>query len=354
VRAEEVQLKPDHPERYTVQKGDTLWDIASRFLRSPWHWPKIWRINEQVRNPHLIYPGDVIVLRWVDGKPVLTMLPTEKPPVAAEPGPVVGEAPPPVTAEETTAAPPVAGMKTVKLQPRAHSEPIDSAIPTIPPSAIAPFLAQPLAVGEKELERAGYITVGLDDRIALGDQSEFYARGVKGGEEFFHVFRPGKAIRHPDTGELLAYEAIHLGEARLLEPGDPAKLVVTNAVQEILPADRLLVAARKPGLPYYQPRAPRSDVKGHVVTAMNAVAEVGPLAVVGVSLGKREGIEEGNVLRVLRHVGSHRDPVTRESYKLPDEQSALLLVFRTFDKMSYALVMTGTRPVHMLDAVTNP
>jgi hypothetical protein len=347
VRADVVQLKADHPERYTVQKGDTLWGIATRFLNSPWHWPKIWKINEQIANPHLIYPGDVIVMRWVDGKPELTVLRREKMPLAEAPmGPVaIEEAPPP---------PPVPGMETVKLRPRIHAEAIEAAVPTIPPSAIAPFLSQPLAVDEQTLRRAGYITVGLDDRIALGDHSEFYARGLNTEAEYFHIFRPGKAIYHPDTGELLAYEATYLGDARRLEKGDPAKLIVTGVKQEILPTDRLLEVTAAPRLPYYYPRSPQNDVKGRIVSALNAVAEIGPFSIVGLSLGARDGIEEGHVLRVMRHVGKHRDPLTLDLYKLPDEESALVMVFRTFEKMSYGLVMTATRPVHMLDAVRTP
>lgn len=347
-RADVVQLKPDHPERYTVQKGDTLWDIATRFLKSPWHWPKIWKINEQIRNPHLIYPGDVIVLRWVEGKPELSVLRREKLPLA--------EAPPvsePAAAAEEAPAP--SDGRTVKLKPRVHVEPLEAAIPTIPPNAINPFLTQPLVVDEEELERAGYITVGLDERIALGDHSQFYARGLRGQEaEYYHVFRPGKEFRHPDTGELLGYEAIYLGDARLLEPGDPSKLEVTRVKQEIGPTDRLLVSPGTAALPYYYPKAPDRPVRGRILSALNAVSEIGPYAVVAISLGEREGIEEGHVLRILRHAGEHLDPVTRELYPLPDEESGLLMVFRTFRKMSYAVVMHATRPVHVLDVVATP
>jgi nucleoid-associated protein YgaU len=345
VGAETVKLKPDHPERYTVVKGDTLWDIAKRFLESPWHWPKVWKINQGIKNPHLIYPGDVILLRWVNGKPELSVLRNEKA--------VLSELPPePGTRPEE--APVVQDGRTVKLKPRVHVEPIDAAIPTIPPSAIAPFLSQPLAIGKDELDKAGYITIGLDNRIALGDQSEFYARGLKDDNEYYHIFRPGQAIRHPDSGELLAYEAVYLGDARKLESGDPSKLVVTAVKQEILPTDRLLAAPRRPVTPYYYPHPPSTKVNGRVVYALNAVAEIGPYTIVGVSLGNRDGIENGHVLRVLRHVGEHRDPVTRSDYMLPDEESALLLVFRTYDKMSYALVMSATRPVQMHDAVSTP
>jgi hypothetical protein len=336
--ADDVQLRPDHPERYTVVRGDTLWDIASRFLKSPWHWPRIWKINQAIKNPHLIYPGDVIVLRYVDGQPELTLLRAEK-----------------LTADGGAAVPAATSGNVLKLQPRVHSEALERAIPTIPPGAIVPFLTQPLAVGERELERAGYVTVGLDNRIALGDHSEFYARGMaKEDAEFFQIFRPGKALKHPETGELLGYEAVYLGDARRLESGDPTKLVVTAVKQEIVPTDRLLVAPPRAALPYYYPRPPANQVAGRVISALNAVSEVGPYTVVALSLGKREGLEEGHVLRVMRHVGKHNDPVTRRNYALPDEESGLVLVFRIFDKMSYGLVMNANQPIHINDAVVTP
>jgi len=348
--ADEVQLKPDHPERYTVVKGDTLWDISSRFLKSPWLWPKIWKINQDIKNPHLIYPGDVIVLRMVNGQPELSVLRNEKltptPSSAALPAPA---APAPVE------APVVTDGRTVKLSPQVRSEPLEAAIPTIPPNAILPFLTRPLVVQDDELEKAGYVTTGLDDRIALGNNSQFYARGLKDdSQEYYYIFRPGQPIRNPDSGELLGYEAIYLGDAELLEGGDPTKLVVTKVKQEIVPTDRLLAAPQKVSLPYYYPHAPKNQVEGRIVTALNAVAEIGPYTVIGISLGTREGIEEGTVLRIMRHVGTSKDPVTHGTYKLPDEESGLLMVFRTYEKMSYALVMTATRPIHLLDTVITP
>ncbi len=349
--ADEVQLKPDHPERYTVVKGDTLWDISNRFLKSPWMWPKIWKINQDIKNPHLIYPGDVIVLRMVNGQPELSVLRKEKltppPSAAALPAPV---APAPVEAPVVAT-----DARTVKLSPQMRSEPLEAAIPTIKPNAILPFLTRPLAVQDDELEKAGYVTTGLDDRIALGNNTQFYARGLKDdSQEYYYVFRPGHAIRNPDTGELLGYEAIYLGDAERLEGGDPSKLVVTKVQQEIVPADRLLEAPKKVSLPYYYPHAPKNQVEGRIVTALNAVAEIGPYTVIGISLGTREGMEEGTVLRIMRHVGASKDPVTHETYKLPDEESGLLMVFRTYEKMSYALVMTATRPIHLLDTVVTP
>lgn len=352
-RAEDVQLQPDHPERYTVVKGDTLWGISSRFLKSPWLWPKIWKINQGIKNPHLIYPGDVIVLHMVNGKPELSVLRNEIVPSPALPSlPAAAK-----TAEAPTSPASAAAtdQRTVKLEPQVHSEPLQTAIPTITPDVILPFLSRPLAVGKNELKEAGYVTTGLDDRIALGDGSQFYARGLKDdGTEYYQIFRPGRPIRNPDTGELLAYEAVYLGNARRLEAGDPSKLVVTEVKQEIVPTDRLLVAPKKASLPYYYPHAPKNQVKGRIVSALNSVGEIGPLTVVGISLGTREGIEEGNVLRVMRHVGTAEDPITHKNYELPDEESALIMVFRPYEKMSYALVMTATSPVHLLDTVTTP
>ncbi|HJW81022.1 MAG TPA: LysM domain-containing protein [Acidiferrobacterales bacterium] len=353
--ADTVALKSDHPDRYVVQKGDTLWDISKRFLKDPWRWASVWTINEQIKNPHLIYPGDVILLTYVDGKPQLSVQREEK--LAPAPEAVVEEVEiAPTTAIEEPAGETPSGMKVVKLHPKAHVESISAAIPTISPDAIVPFLTEPLVVGRSELDRAGYVTIGLDDRVALGDGSQFYARGLKknNSTEYYQIFRQGAALKHPDTGETLAYEAQYLGDARVLEAGDPAKLVVTRVKQEILPTDRLLAAPDKAALPYYFPRAPEKNVKGRILAAVNGLREFGPTTIVAISLGKREGMEEGHVLRILRHVGVSKDPVTKRMYKMPDEETGLLMVFRVFDKVSYALIMDANRPVHIYDALRTP
>ncbi len=316
--ADVVQLKPDHPSRYVVVKGDTLWGIASRFLHSPWHWPKVWKLNEQIKNPHLIYPGDVLVLRYDGGQPQI-------------------------------------GLDEEFLSPRARIESRDDAIPTVAPGAILPFLNQPLVVGKHELEKAGYVTIGLDDHVALGDRDQFYARGLgRRPREFYQIFRQGKALRNPDNGEFLGYEALYLGDARLLSAGDPAKLVVTRVKQEILPTDRLIKAPPKAALPHYFPRAPEKQVSGRILAAHGGLSEFGPMTVVAISLGKREGMEEGHVLRIMRHAGRRTDPVTKKLYNLPDEETGLLMVFRVFDKVSYALIMDVNRPVHLHDVVQTP
>lgn len=343
--ADVVKLRDDHPDRYVVVKGDTLWDISARFLQSPWHWPKIWKINEQIANPHLIYPGDVILFGYdAEGKPILTVQRTEQ----------LG----PVTTETLEEGPRYESRqidsRTTRLSPKVRVLPLESAIPTIPPAEIAPFLAKPLVVGKHELEDAGYVAVGMGGRIILGAGSEFYARDVNLREQEFKIFRTGEALRDPETGELLAYVAIDLGDARMLEPGDPAKMLIVAARKEIVPQDRLLVSPRLHALPYYAPRAPKKKVKGWILAANNAVAEIGPKTIVAISLGRKDGVEEGNVLRVMRHAGKRRDPVTRRTFKLPDEESGLVMVFRTFDRISYGLIMSATQSIHINDAVVTP
>lgn len=316
--ADVVQLKPDPPSRYVVVKGDTLWGIATRFLQSPWHWPKVWKLNEQIKNPHLIYPGDTLVLGHDGDRPWI-------------------------------------GLDEVILSPRARDESRGDAIPTVPPGAILPFLNQPLVVSKHELERAGYVTVGLDDRVALGDHDQFYARGLgKKPDEFYQLFRQGKPLRNPDNDEILGYEALYLGDARLLRAGDPSKLVVTRVTQEILPTDRLIKAPRKAALPHYFPRSPEKQVSGRILAAHGGLSEFGPLTVVAISLGKREGMQPGHVLRIMRHAGRRTDPITHRTYTLPDEESGLLMVFRVFDKVSYALIMDANRAVHLHDVVQTP
>lgn len=334
--AESVQLKPGHPDRYTVREGDTLWGIADRFVEHPWQWPVIWQGNQQVENPHLIYPGDVLVLTFEGGGPRVKLL----------------------------------RSRTVKLEPAIYAEPLRDPIPTIPPDAIRPFLTRPLVITEDELKDSPYVTVGLDDKIVLGKGSLFYARGfdsadgdtmdgaaVNGSEALrglYKVFRPGDAFVHPDTAENLGYSTLYLGGAKMLQPGDPAKLQVVESTQEIEPTDRLVPAGEADIVPYFMPQAPAEELHGYIIDAPGGVSEVGQLSVVVITLGEREGLVPGHVLRIMRHSGKHRDPVTGKYYDLPDEDSGLAMVFRTFEKVSYALVMKATRSVHIMDTVETP
>ncbi len=338
--ADVIKMKDGHPDRYVVQKGDTLWAIANRFLDSPWNWPKVWRNNQQIKNPHLIYPGDVIVFQVVKGEPTLTVERTERL------APAAGE-------EVTTVVVPP-DNRTVKLEPKVRVEPLAEAIPTIPPGDIAPFIDAPLVVTRDQLDDGGYVTVGMEGRIILGAGSEFYARGLRPDVNDYKIVRRGQRLVDPQTGKLLGYEAVDLGDARVITHGDPSKLLMVSTRQEVLPTDRLIPAPKPKALPFFQPHAPKKDVRGWILLGENAVSEIGPHTIVAISLGTRNGMDEGTVLRVKRHVGDAIDPLTGRRYALPDDDAGLIMVFRAFPRVSYALVMSATRAIHVNDAVVTP
>ncbi|MES9847622.1 MAG: LysM peptidoglycan-binding domain-containing protein, partial [Candidatus Thiodiazotropha sp.] len=223
--AEHVALNPSHPERYTVVKGDTLWDISSMFLRDPWLWPEVWYVNPQIANPHLIYPGDEIVLTYRDGRPVLQL------------------------------------SRKNSLSPKVRATPLDQAIPTIPIDAIAPFLTRPYVVDENELEKAPYIVHFLDDHIVGGAGISYYARSIMEERPIqYAVVRPEKPYKDPDTGEVLGYEALYVGTSELKRTGDPAKLLLTSSDMEAIIGDRLIKEQEDEPLIDFQPRVPESPI----------------------------------------------------------------------------------------------
>jgi hypothetical protein len=328
----EVALQDNPPDRYVVKKRDTLWDIAGRFLKEPWRWPEIWQLNrEQIKNPHLIYPGDAIVLDRSGEAPRLRLLKEEKP----------------VT--ET--------LEIVKLAPRIRTEPSEAkAIPSIPLSAIGPFLNRPLVVDDKGLAGAATIIATEEGRVVLGTGNTAYVRGLgeKGGR-IWHIYRPGRPLMDPDTGEVLGNEVIFLGEARVVRSGEPATVEITRSVQEINVGDSLLPAKDEPVMAY-APHAPEQPIAGRIVSIYGGVAEGARNSIVTFNKGRSAGIEIGHVLALYRHgqtvpSGYEGGP---EALRLPAERYGLVIVFRTFDKVSYGLVVQSTRPVHVADDVRTP
>ena len=315
-------LAPDYPERYTVVKGDTLWDIAALFLRDPWRWPEVWQGNPQINNPDLIYPGDVLVMTFFDGKPSLKALRRE----------------------------------VVKLSPEVRVEDFRDAIQPIDPAAIQPYLNSPLVTDEEELLSAGYIVDGFDSRLLMGQYDKFYARSVATsatGE--YRIFRPGRHFVDPDTGESLGYEARHLGDAKLMSEGDPAKLVITEAFEDTTLRDRLRPVERKLALPFFYPDVPSDPtVRGTILDTPNRATELGALSVVAINLGERERIKPGDVLRIYSRSRERKDPMTGERFDIPEEEVGLLLVFRTFDKVSYAIITDSKRQVLPGDRLYSP
>jgi LysM domain-containing protein len=341
-----LTIRPDAPDRYVVVPGDTLWGISQRYTDSPWRWPELWGLNkDQIRNPHLIYPGYVITLDRARGQLTIGSG-TEG---ASTPGTAGGVARPP------------AG--TDKLGPRIRSESLaKESIPSIPSSIIEPFLSRPLVVEPDGLDKAPTIVGTQSDRVILAAGNSAYVRGIAGAkEESWYVFRRGQPLVDPDSNQTLAYEAIYLGTARLERDGDPATVVLTSAAQEVGAGDKL-VPAGPPQVVNYAPHAPTTDIRGRVIAihgGLGKVAEAGPQTIISINRGARDGIEVGHVLALYALGGSVRDvSKPREArdamIKLPDERAGLAFVFRVFDRVSYALVMHISRPIGPLDVVQTP
>lgn len=339
-----AELQPNYPEKYVVVKGDTLWDISARFLKSPWHWPRLWQDNPQVKNPHLIYPGDVLSIYFVNGKPMMRV---------QRGGETISTAPveEPIPTEVRGR-----GYKTVKLSPRVREESLEQAIPTIPIDAIQQFLTRPRVVAADELEEAPYVVELADEHLAAGGGYRIYARGIKDSDGIadYALVRAGDTYRDPDSGEILGYEAVYIGDARIQSYGDPSTLKVDSANREILRGDRLLPVGGDLFLTSYMPHPPENKVSGRIIAVLDGVAQIGQYQVVVLNLGRQEDVDPGQVLAVYQNGEEIKDTVEGGSVKLPDEHAGEVLVFRVFERVSYALVMRATRSIHTLDKVTNP
>lgn len=319
----QTQLRDDHPEQYTVQPGDTLWDISSRFLQQPWNWPEIWQANPQVENPHLIYPGDVLELTWVDGKPRLSRATDQD--------------------------------REIKLSPEVESTPLDTPIPTIPLDEIRSFLSKTRIVDEAALEQAPYIVQGRDRRVIAGEGQRVYARGEAARGETLAVFRRGTRHVDPETGEFLGIEARSMGRGRVAEvEGEILSVDLTASREEIEPEDRLLPTEEREITTRFQPRAPEEKIRGRMIDVEDGVSNIGQYNVVVINRGEREGLEPGHVLAAYKKGDKARDPKNDDLLQLPSERAGLLMVFRTYDKLSYGLVLQATRPLEVMDEVRNP
>jgi len=383
--ADASALQEGAPDQYIVVPGDTLWGISGRFLKDPWKWPEVWRMNqEQLRNPHRIYPGDVIVLDRSGAELQLRLLRGDDPAAAA------------AAAAAAAGAAPAPARDTVKLSPKVRAEPLaDKAIPAISPTAIEPFLSRPLVVGQDELDSAPFVLANQENRVAVGAGNIAYAQGLGSDKgDVWQVFRRGDALIDPDTDEILGYQATYLGEARVIRRGDPATIEITKSAQEIYAGDRLLPAAKERPNFSYVPRAPWKPVRGRIMSTYASLGETGPLGIVALSKGSKDGLEVGHVLAIYRSqstlsYGSRMAPLygreglsvsdsprayyseeitprdaplyergrritVEEAAKLPDERFGLVMVFRTFDRAAFGLVMQASRPVAVNDLVTNP
>lgn len=322
----EVQLKDGHPDRYTVVKGDTLWDISGRFLSQPWKWPEIWHANPQVENPHLIYPGDELSLVYIDGQPRLML----------NRG---------------------ASRGTIKLSPQVRSTPMAEAIPAIPLEAINSFLLSNRIVDTPEqFEGAPYIVAGNAERVVSGSGDRVYARGAfDEAAPVYGIFRQGKTYVDPDTQEFLGINADDIGGGEIVaEEGDIGTMMLTRTTQEVRLGDRLFPTEERAVNSTFMPSEPVSEINGLILDVPRGVSQIGQFDVITVNKGARDGLIEGNVLAIYKTGETVRDRVTGESVKIPDERAGLLMVFRTYDKLSYGLVLNATRQLAIMDKVRNP
>lgn len=331
-------VKPSHPVRYTVKRGDTLWDIAERFLRDPWVWPEIWSVNPQIDNPHLIYPGDVIRLAYVDGEPRLRVRRPERETSVDEDGDDV-----------------------VKLSPEVREQPLDEAIPSIPASAIRQFLNDPRVVTQEQIETAPYILGNYEGRLISATGNNLFARGFENDTpdaDRYSVFRPGEPLTDPQTGETLGFETLKVGEAAVRAVGPPVKLQLTNTSREVLKGDRLMPAMSQPAKTEYIPKVPKPDLQGQIIKLFDAVSQVGQNQVVVLNLGKRDDMEIGHVLQIEQSGGTATDPFAEENevetVQLPRQRVGTLMIFKVFDKVSYGLTLTATQAIGLHDFVRPP
>ena len=363
-----LAIKPEAPDRYIVVPGDTLWGISQRYTDSPWRWPELWNMNkEQIRNPHLIYPGYVLLLDRERGQLTIAQ-PGGTGARESEPGSSAPESGAPTTGAPTTGAPTTGAPTTttdpsiVKLTPHLRAESLArQGIPSIPANLIEPFLTRPLVIEPDGLDKAPTIVGTQTDRVIIAAGNSAYVRGIGSSkEDTWYVYRRGGALVDPDTNQTLGYEAIYLGTAQVTRPGDPATIVLTTAVREVGAGDKL-VAASRPQAISYAPHAPGTKINGRIMSIYGSgrVGEAGPQAIITVNRGRANGIEVGHVLALYNRGGTVRDmskPQGSENstISLPDERAGLAFVFRVFDRISYALVMHVTRPVSPLDVVQTP
>ena len=339
-----ASVKVSHPHQYTVQKGDTLWDIASLFLKDPWFWPEIWHQNPQVENPHLIFPGDILTLIYVDGMPRI---------VVGKPGQPVSQQ------QQTTVVSDDAGpLPIVKLSPSIRTEEIEANIDTIPGDAIRQFLNKPRVITKEEFKKAPYILGSDDEHLIMGQGNRVYIRGEIDKERVrYTVVREGEELVDPDTKKTLGYEAIYAGEVLINTYGDPAVGELTFTEREVLYGDRLLPTDKSKIDNLYFPRLPDRDIQGQIIHLPDALFGIAKLQVAVINKGSREGLESGNLLAIYTKgmsVYDHYSRGKKVDLDLPDVRSGLMMIFRTFDHVSYGLVLESTRVIHENDMVRNP
>lgn len=330
--ANRVPMADGAPNQYTVQEGDTLWDIAATFLRDPWYWPEVWYVNPQVENPHLIYPGDVLALVMIDGQERITNV----------------------------------RASTYRLSPEARITPLSQSVASIPYEQISSFLSRGMVLEKGQAEELPYILATRGDRLMAAAGNDVYVRGndpVPSGTRF-SVVKIGDELIDPDDGKTVGYAGDFIGEGVMSRGGDPATLSLTDTNREALQGDRLVPETVDIPLNFF-PKAPNFDVDGKIISVVDGVSLIGQYQVVVINRGARDGLGPGDVLTVFQTGDIVRDRFsggilrkTRisggEKVRLPDEEAGTIMVFKVYDRIGYGLVMEATSDIHVLDAVRDP
>ena len=329
----DIKLQDNPPARYIVKRGDTLWGISGRFLKNPWKWPDVWGVNRDlVKNPHLIYPGDVIILDLSGATPRLRLEGMADGGLSRWYG---------------------YELQMTKLEPRIRAQGLHAAIPTIPAKDLEPFLSRPLVVDPSAIARSPKIVATIDARVVLSAGDMAYATGIdKSKGAYWNLYRPGRIFLDPDTGDELGYEAVYLGDAEVTSFGEISTVHITKAIQEVGMDDRLTIMPPQQNISY-APHAPERQVRGKVIAGSdNSVYEIAPLSVVILNRGARDGLEVGHILGLYRSEGAVA--LGDRMVALPEQQYGLILVYRVFNKLSYGFVMSAKRQVNVNDVVKNP
>ena len=350
--AGDITIRPDHPNQYTVVKHDTLWDIAGKFLRHPSQWPLIWNQNKQIKDPDLIYPGDTIYFSMVNGKPQLSL--TRNTLIEQLNNTCILK-----EADYRQGRRDFALSKDGKVKPCIREADIPQPIKLIPYHEIAKFLSSPKVVGEKDLSQAPYIVDIASEHIIAGAGDKIYVRAIYTGyaQDPYMVYRSGNTFVDADTQEVLGYEALYIAGLGLERIGDPATLSVKESNSEIRIGDRVMPYAEEEVSLNYFARPPEQPIRGSIISVMNGVSQIGTNNVVVIDKGAQDGLLPGHELDIYQNGGYTRDPysvVKNDRVRMPDELAGMLMVFRTFDRVSYALVMEATGPLHVLDRVQTP
>lgn len=318
---EPVPLADGHPNEYVVQVGDTLWDISATFLRDPWYWPEIWYVNPDIENPHLIYPGDVLGLVYIDGQTRITNV----------------------------------RASTFRMSPQARVTPLSQAVTSIPFEDVAAFLSSGVVLEKSQADALPYLMETRGDHLIASAGNEVYVRGISGDvpSTRYNVVHVGEPLIDPDDNRLIGYHGILIGEGSLRRTGDPATVALTDTKQEAVMGDRFLPASVDVPLNFF-PRSPSGNIDGRIISVVGGVTQIGQYQVVVMNRGSNNGLSVGDVLSVFQKGGIVRDRVKGGKVQLPDEQAGTVMVFKTYDRISYGLVMEATDAIHIHDAIRNP